>query len=115
MARQDELKKQVICSYCGWVGHYKTFCPRKPNKPIKVNKRPRQIGKGTIKYNAWRDGVAKPYLDKTFGHTCKDCGLGGELDVCHFETRGGHANKKMQLSNVYYLHRACHQKEHGQL
>lgn len=87
---------------------YGTLCwIHKPRKPIK------QKGKATIKYEQWRDTVTKPYLDKTYGRQCAACGgarCGNkQLDVDHIVTRGGHADKKMDLSNVQYLGRfPCH-------
>ncbi len=90
------------CKTCGKPGHYthKCFLNQKP-----INK----IGKETIKYNQWRDTVAKPYLDMAYGHYCVSCGTSEGLEVDHIETRGGHYEKKYDLSNVQYLcHYPCH-------
>jgi 5-methylcytosine-specific restriction endonuclease McrA len=76
----------------------------KPKKPIKKR------GKRTLEYETWRDTVAKPYLDKTYGHVCRDCGATGQLDVEHIKKRGSHPHLKMTLTNVTYLCRPCHIK-----
>lgn len=79
----------------------------KRQKPI------RKIGKRGLEYIAWRDNIAIPYLDRTSGHKCSVCGIGGELDVAHIKKRGSHPNLKMDLINVHYLCRLCHTKEHS--
>lgn len=79
----------------------------KPRKPIK------QKGKRSIAYEAWRDHVARPYLDEAFGHRCVDCGATEGLDVAHIKTRGSRADLKMVLSNVQYKCRDCHNAESG--
>lgn len=94
--------KAKECKICASPWHYQTFCP------MKKKKRPNPVGKQEDKYRLWRDEVAIPYLDRTYGHNCMECGVGGRLDVDHIKTRGGHAQLKMQLSNVQYLCRSCH-------
>lgn len=80
--------------------------PRK-SKPI------RQKGKRTLEYERWRDTVAKPYLDKTYGRVCSSCAGSrcgnNQLDVDHIQNRGSHPELRMELSNVRYLGRfPCH-------
>ena len=72
-------------------------------KPIKAK------GKRTLEYEKWRDKVAKPYLDSSQGHFCAWCGTTWGLDVDHIKNRSTHPHLKMELSNVRYLCRACHQ------
>lgn len=96
-----------LCKYCRKTGHFPYQCKLNPKKP----KRIKQKGKRTIAYEEWRDTVAKPYLDKTFGHVCVDCGTSEGLDVAHKKTRGSRADLKMVLSNVQYKCRDCHNAE----
>lgn len=97
-----------VCKVCGKRA-YSEYCVRhKPRKPIKVYKLPKKRGKRTIEYDKWRDTVAKPYLDKTFGHRCVDCGATEGLTVDHIKNRGSRADLKMKLSNVQYLCWQCH-------
>lgn len=95
------------CSYCGKRA-YSDYCVQhKPRKPI------RKRGKKTLEYEAWRDAVAKPYLDEHFGKICAACG-GARchnklLDVDHIQNRGSSPQAKMDLGNVQYLGRfPCH-------
>lgn len=94
---------------------YGEFClMHKPRKPIKKR------GKRTDDYEQWRDTVAIPYLDEHFGRVCADCGgarCGNvQLDVDHIKTRGGHQDKKKDLSNVQYLGRfPCHYEKTNHL
>lgn len=77
-------------------------------------------GKVTLQYEHWRDTVAKPYLDKTFGICCSKCGRYPPIkddgtyyrhDVDHILKRGSHPHLRMVLSNVRYLCRKCHREE----
>lgn len=97
------------CKHCQKTGHFPYQCRQNPKKP----KRIKQKGKRTIEYEHWRDTVAKPYLDKTSGHRCVECGTSEGLDVAHKATRGSRADLKMVLSNVQWKCRTCHQKESG--
>lgn len=74
-------------------------------------------GRATKLYETWRDMVAKPYLDKRFGLACSKCGVmplkkdDGTYyrhDVDHKQTRGAHADKKMDVKNIQYMCRRCH-------
>ena len=101
------------CKYCSALTHYSFQCYLAPRKPPKPRKAIRKKGKATIKYELWRDTVAIPYLNETFGRVCAACG--GErcnnlqLDVDHIQNRGSHSELKMTLSNVQYLGRyPCH-------
>jgi len=79
-------------------------------RPIRRNRSIKQIGKGTIKYNQWRDSVAKPYLF-TQGNFCAICGKASKhLDVDHIKKRGSHPQLKMNIDNVRLVCRSCHIK-----
>lgn len=96
------------CQFNGCTKHcYGSYCIRhKPRKPIK------QKGKKTLEYEAWRDNVAKPYLDKKYGRICNACygnRCGNEqLDVDHIKNRGSNPSLRVSLVNVQYLGRVCH-------
>lgn len=107
--------KSNPCKLCASTWHTKAFCPqnRKPLKvsnpqPLKRYKRPALRGKRSIEYQAWRDTVAIPYLDKRYGHMCAYCANTGNLDVDHILNRGSHPQLKMNLKNVQFLCRRCH-------
>jgi len=89
-----------------WVGPL----PKPPKKEKAAPKRMRNKGPATLKYEHWRDTVAIPYLDATYGHICSVCGCGGALDVAHIKGRGANAHLKMVLMNVKYLCRYDHMK-----
>lgn len=115
-----ERPTKPLCEECQSPYHYKSFCPYRRRTPIAVKTPlPRQTkpiakrGKRTKEYDKWRDTVAKPYLDKTYGHVCAACkGLrcgNRMLDVDHIQNRSTHASQRMELSNVQYLGRfPCH-------
>ena len=65
----------------------------------------RPKGKQQIKYEIWRDEIACPFLDETFGHVCsvKDCDITDHLEVDHIINRGSRPDLKMNLDNVQYL------------
>ena len=95
------------CIVCGKKAMSDYCFAHKRKKPIK------QAGAKTELYNIWRDTIAKPYLDKKYGHVCSACKgkLCGnkQLDVDHILKRGSHPELKMALSNVQYLGRyPCH-------
>lgn len=88
-------------------------------KPLKRSTKPiKKKGKATLIYEKWRDTVAKPYLDKTFGINCSRCGAPPPVneetgkvlrhEVDHIKTRGARHDLKMVLSNVRYLCWECH-------
>lgn len=85
--------------------------PKPPKRPPKLPRYIKRKGRKTLKYERWRDKVAIPYLDETFGHYCVDCGVGGKLDVDHQLGRGSHPELRMELSNVVYRCRDCHTKK----
>lgn len=62
-------------------------------------------GAKTLKYEHWRDTVAKPYLNKTYGHVCAHLGCTETegLQVDHILNRSTHPQLVMELSNVQYL------------
>lgn len=90
------------CEVCNKRAYSNRCVAHKPRKPI------RKKGKHTIEYEEWRDNVARPYLDKTYGHKCAYCGTTKRLDVQHIKKRGSHPHLKMELSNIEYLCRSCH-------
>jgi hypothetical protein len=95
---------RILCTNCGSKYHYQTFCPYKKKKAIS------QRGKQTLLYEAFRDTVAKPYLDNKYGHVCsyKGCTRTEGLDVNHKKSRGAHAELKFELKNLEYLCREHH-------
>lgn len=110
---------------------YGEFCLRhKPRKelkrtPLKKSTKPiAKRGSRTIDYEKWRDTVAIPYLDKTFGRDCANCGASPDYDeetgiqrrfaVDHIIKRSLSAKDKMSLDNVQYLCPPCHnEKDNG--
>lgn len=93
---------QSLCGVCSFNRYFKD----KKRKPIK------QRGKKTVEYEKWRDGVAIPYLNKTYGRICsrEGCKETEYLDVDHIITRGSRPDLKLELSNVRYLCRPHHQE-----
>lgn len=97
------------CQVCGKRA-YSDFCMQhKPRKQITKK------GRKTTAYETWRDTIAIPYLDKTFGRVCAACGgercHNRQLDVDHIKKRGmgGAPSRTMDLNNVQYLGRfPCH-------
>ncbi len=74
-------------------------CSRKNYKPI-----PKR-GKRAKEYDVWRDKIAKPYLDKRYGHVCakRGCNVTEGLEVDHKKGRGSHPELKYQVTNLQYL------------
>lgn len=113
-----------ICPICNELGHSKFYCKKKPFKPIAVRKplpkptKPiKQKGKRTLEYEAWRDTVARPYLEKKYGLNCSWCKIPPATredssiiyhDVDHTLPRGSHYHLRMSLANVRFLCRNCH-------
>jgi len=94
--------KYIVCN----KRDYSDYCVlHKPRKRIS------QFGKEAERYTKFRDEVAIPYLDKTFGHKCRVCGTTNNLDVDHINKRSTHPELKYQLSNLQYLCRKCHQSK----
>ena len=117
---------QRLCKDCGrsiiiW-NSTQTRCPKcqkarskaKPPKPLQRSTKPiKKKGKRTTEYERWRDEVAIPYLDMTYGRICAGCkGVrcgNQQLDVDHILNRGSHPALRMNLDNVQYLGRyPCH-------
>lgn len=91
------------CSVCGSSYHTATFCYRAKKKPVK------KIGRRGAEYIRWRDEVAIPYLDATYGRVCSYPGCKTtKVDVDHIKKRGSNPKLKMSLSNVRYLCRTHH-------
>ena len=95
--------QKILCS-CGSTTHYPTFCPYRKRKPI--SKR----GKKALEWQAFRDTIAIPYLDKKYGHVCsvKGCTETTNLDVDHIKTRGAHPELRLDVKNLRYLCRRHH-------
>lgn len=101
------------CKICGKVfKQYSSLqnkcydCTRATYKPIA------QKGPKTIEYENWRDNVAKPYLDKKFGHKCALCGSTVALEVDHIKKRSTTPEMKQNVLNVRYLCEMCHYERH---
>jgi hypothetical protein len=88
-------------------------CFLRPKKTMKASKPMKPKGKQQLKYEAWRDTIAKPYLDKHFGHVCsiEYCEMTEGLEVDHKLNRGSRADLKMVLTNVQYLCHTHHQQK----
>lgn len=89
------------CKHCKSSSHYSFQCFSQ-RKPIK------KLGAKALSWSKFRDNIAIPYLDKTYGHVCRKCGVGGDLDVNHIKSRGSHPELRLALSNLEYLCRSCH-------
>lgn len=98
------ISNKILCTQCGSIYHYQTFCSYRKRKPI-----PKK-GKETELYEAFRDTVAKPYLDKKYGHVCsfKGCTETKNLDVDHKISRGARHDLKFDVKNLQYLCRYHH-------
>lgn len=76
----------------------------------------KQVGKQGMKYNTWRDTVARPYVIKRDGRYCYDCMKRGKIkpplghDLHHMNGRG---ENKYSLDDLRYLCRKCHQARHN--
>lgn len=101
--------KIPVCKHCYRKGHYKTFCPIRPQKPI-VNRvrRPRPDGKEYYKWQKFRTEIAIPYLDKTYGRKCSCCGSADNLSIDHIINKGSRSDLKYDLNNLQYLCFDCH-------
>ena len=109
------MSKKCQYKYCD-ANCYGDYCFRhKPRKPIT------QRGKKTIKYEHWRDTVARPYLDAKYGRQCSKCtkmpplksdGTRAFHDIDHINKRrmGGAPSRTMDINNIRYLCRSCHGK-----
>lgn len=68
------------CIVCGKRA-YSDYCvSHKPRKRIT------QRGKEYERYEKFKHEVAIPYLDRTFGHKCRNCGATENLDRPHKQT-----------------------------
>jgi len=99
------------CTVCNKKSYSQLCYMHKPRKSIARLKRPRQQGKEYERWKKFRDEVAKPYLDETFGHFCVDCKATGSLDIDHIKTRGSRPDLKYDLKNLTYKCRLCHIKK----
>lgn len=98
---------KILCKNCGSMFHYQTFCPYKKRKPIS------QRGKHAKLWETFRDKVAKPYLDKKYGHICNErtCAVTDPLDVDHVRERGSNPELRYDVKNVQYLCREHHRQK----
>lgn len=91
---------------------YKPRTALKPSqKPLKRSTKPiRQQGKHAKQWASFRDKVAKPYLDKKYGHVCSvvGCNETENLDVDHIFSRGAHPELRYVVTNLRYLCRPHH-------
>lgn len=99
--------REHLCKTCGSNKHSSLACFQAPRKRIT------QRGQKTLEYETWRDTVAKPYLDKKYGHVCaiKECWAIVALDVAHIQGRGSHPGLKTNVRNVRWLCRYHHSLE----
>lgn len=117
---------QRMCKDCGRsiivYSTVQTRCPKcqiARQKP-KVYKPIKQVGKETERYNAWRDTIARPYLEQRFGRACSFCklpapvneetGIEGWHQVDHINKRGSHIKQKFDVHNVRFLCDKCHKE-----
>jgi hypothetical protein len=93
-----------ICPICGALGHSKFYCKERKRKPIS------QRGKETLKYEHFRNTIARPILVKKHGEVCSvlGCEAVEHLDVDHKATRGAHAELKYKMSNLRLVCRPHH-------
>lgn len=93
------------CKNCASLTHSHFSCPKRARKPLRAKRPMNKRGRKTIEYEAWRDSVAKPYLDKTYGHICSHngCEETEGLQVDHRRNRSTHPHLVMNLDNVQYL------------
>lgn len=112
---------EKICKVCGVkIKVYNTIqnrcrdCTLKNVKPIKHR------GKQAKVWETFRDFVARPYLDKKYGIGCSRCGVWPAKkddgtyyrhDVDHKKGRGSHAELRLDVKNMTYLCRKCHQEK----
>ena len=105
---------QKLCRQCTIAKATSTSV--KPRKPIQAR------GKRSKKWDAFRDKVARPYLDKTQGLVCVDCrklppmrddGTYMRHDVDHIKGRGSHPELAFDVTNMVYRCRSCHIKKTG--
>lgn len=82
-------------------------CITKTSKPIAKR------GKEAKRWDLFRDKVAKPYLDKKFGHVCAapGCSKSDGLEVDHIKTRGARHDLKYDVNNLQYLCWAHHREK----
>lgn len=97
---------QRICKICGKkMLAYNTIqnkcreCTLKNAKPIP------QRGKQAKLWETFRDQIARPYLDKKYGHVCNElsCTQTSALTVDHVLGRGSHPELRLEVTNMQYL------------
>lgn len=102
-----QMENQVkisICKHCGSNTHTSIACFQAPRRRIS------QKSQRTHEYEAFRDHIAIPYLDKRYGRVCsvKGCSVTKKLDVDHIKGRGAHPALKFDVKNLRYLCRPHH-------
>lgn len=95
----------------------KSRTPLQSKKPLGTTRRIpiKRIGASQAAYLVWRDTVAIPYLDRTFGHVCAcGCGRVRNLVVDHIKERSVRPELVMSLTNVQWLAATpCHERKHA--
>jgi hypothetical protein len=91
--------------------------PLRSKRPLGGTRRVpiRRVGKAQLAYLIWRDTIAIPYLDRTFGHVCAcGCGRTRNLVVDHIKERSTHPGLVRSLGNVRWLAAIpCHERKHA--
>lgn len=105
-----------LCGSC--IRSRQALKPSKPRTPLPRSQKPlkrstkpiAQRGKHAKQWAMFRDKVAKPYLDKKYGHICSvvGCNETENLDVDHIFGRGAHPELRYVVTNLRYLCRAHH-------
>ena len=58
------MAKTPTCKHCNEEGHYKTWCPKLPRKPIKTTPKPRKTAKAVSKPKKKTPTQKSPYSHK---------------------------------------------------
>lgn len=124
------MKKIPHCSYCGKDGHYQSFCPIKPHKPIhrsklhenvyikksnsiefEVIKKPKTKKPSRSKIKKELDKLVKDYVKERDNHTCQHCGKivsGKSCQGSHVFSVGSCSVLQFEPLNIKTLCGHCH-------